>query len=377
MQQLSFLEFNFFTFIFFVFVGAAVVQFLFTSLIHARLSFYKNRTNKIEKPVGVSIIIAARNESDNLYENLPSILNQDYPEFEVIVVNNQSIDETSWLLTAFQQQYKNLHIVELEKNKHIRPGKKLPITLAIKGAKYDYFLLTDVDCKPKSNQWIKKMSAQFISKNEIVIGYAPYTKGKGFLNKLIRFDVAWVGINYISMALSKLPYMANGKNLAYSKKIFDSVNGFKSHYAVSSGDDDLFIQEAAKNSNFSVEIDSETFCFAPAPTSWTNWMAQKAKNYATSSRHKLIKKCVLGIYPLSLILMWFLFVPLLLNVDLRNLVLGIFLSTLGYKWFVQGRCMMKLKENNFIKFLPFWDLLYALLMPIIYYLTERQKFYKW
>lgn len=377
MQQLSFLEFNFFTIIFFVFVGAAVVQFLFTSLIHARLSFYKNRTNKIEKPVGVSIIIAARNESDNLYENLPSILNQDYPEFEVIVVNNQSIDETSWLLTAFQQQYKNLHIVELEKNKHIRPGKKLPITLAIKGAKYDYFLLTDVDCKPKSNQWIKKMSAQFISKNEIVIGYAPYTKGKGFLNKLIRFDVAWVGINYISMALSKLPYMANGKNLAYSKKIFDSVNGFKSHYAVSSGDDDLFIQEAAKNSNFSVEIDSETFCFAPAPTSWTNWMAQKAKNYATSSRHKLIKKCVLGIYPLSLILMWFLFVPLLLNVDLRNLVLGIFLSTLGYKWFVQGRCMMKLKENNFIKFLPFWDLLYALLMPIIYYLTERQKFYKW
>lgn len=353
------------------------MQFLFTTLIHARLSFYKNKTHKIEKPVGVSIIIAARNESDNLYENLPSILNQDYPEFEVIVVNNQSIDDSGWLLTAFQQQYKNLHIVELEKNKHIRPGKKLPITLAIKGAKYDYFLLTDVDCKPKSNQWIKKMTSKFVNKNEIVIGYAPYVKNKGFLNKIIRFDVAWVGINYISMSLSQLPYMATGKNLAYSKKIFNSVNGFKTHYAVSSGDDDLFIQEAAKNSNYCVEIDPETFCYAPAPSSWTSWMAEKAKNYATSGRHKLIKKWVLGIYPLTLILMWFLFVPLLFVTDFRNLSLGIFLFVLVYKWFIQGRCMMKLKENNFIKFLPIWDLLYALLMPVIYYLTERQKFYKW
>ena len=202
-------------------------------------------------------------------------------------------------------------------------------------------------------------------------------KSKGFLNKLVRFDVAWIGVNCISMALSKLPYTATEKNLAYSKKIFDSVNGFKSHYAVSSGDDDLFIQEAAKNSNYSVVIDSDTFCYASAPTSWNSWMAQKAKNYATSGRHKLIKKCLLVIYPLSLILMWFLFVHLLFITDLRSLALGIFISVLGYKWFLQGRCMMKLKENNFIKFLQFWDLLYALLMPVIYYLTERQKFYKW
>ena len=378
MSNISDFFITFFPLIFVVFILAATIQFLFTSIIHGRLSFYKKREYKpTEKAIPVSIIIAARNDSDNLYENLPSILEQDYPEFEVIVVNNQSIDESGWLLTAFQQQFKNLRVVELEKNKHLRPGKKLPITLAIKAAKYEHFLLTDADCKPKSNQWISKMSNQFSSKNEIIIGYAPYIKGKGFLNNLIRFDTAWVGINYFSMALAKLPYMAVGRNLAYTKKVFHSVNGFKSHYAIPSGDDDLFIQEAAKKSNYSVEIDPETFCYSPAPNTWSTWMAQKAKLYATSNRHRLIKKSLLGIYPISVILMWFLFVPLLFSTDFRNLSIAIFIAVMAYKWLIQGRCMMKLKENNFVKFLPFWDLLYAILMPIIYYVTERQKFYKW
>ena len=106
-------------------------------------------------------------------------------------------------------------------------------------------------------------------------------------------------------------------------------------------------------------------------------MFNKGKNYENSKRNRLIKKSLLGIYPISVILMWFLFVPLLFSTDFRNLSIAIFIAIMAYKWLIQGRCMMKLKENNFVKFLPFWDLLYAILMPIIYYVTERQKFYKW
>ncbi|MFM7758520.1 MAG: glycosyltransferase, partial [Crocinitomicaceae bacterium] len=182
-----------------------LIQLFYLFFIQVRLAYYSPAPKSAPSYMPVSIIIAARNESDNLYENLPIILSQDYPEFEVIVVNNQSIDDSSWLLTAFSRQFPNLRVVELGRSRHLRPGKKLPITLAIKAAKYEHFLLTDADCRPSSNQWIKKMASHFSSSKQIVIGYGPYSKSKGFLNRLIRFDTAWIGVSYFSMALAKLP----------------------------------------------------------------------------------------------------------------------------------------------------------------------------
>jgi cellulose synthase/poly-beta-1,6-N-acetylglucosamine synthase-like glycosyltransferase len=245
--------------IFIVFCSFVLIQFLYVFFIHRKLAFYKEVPGPTESKLPpVSIIIAARNESDNLYENLPSILSQDYPEFEVIVVNNQSIDDSGWLLTAFCQQFPNLRVVELGRNKHLRPGKKLPITLAIKAAKYEHFVLTDADCKPTSSNWLRLMASKFNDQKQIVIGYGPFTKSKGIINKIIRFDTAWIGVSYLSMALAKLPYMGVGRNIAYTKSVFNSVNGFKSHYSIPSGDDDLFIQEAAKKNNYTIQIDADS-----------------------------------------------------------------------------------------------------------------------
>lgn len=362
---------------FVAFVLFIVAQLFYLLFIHRRLAYYKLKEQINSEYRPVSVIIAARNESDNLYENLPIILSQDYPEFEVIVVNNQSIDDSSWLLTAFSRQFPNLRVVELGRNRHLRPGKKLPITLAIKAAKYEHFLLTDADCKPCSNQWIKQMSSHFSSSKQIVIGYGPYLKSTGFLNRLIRFDTAWIGVNYFSMALAKLPYMGVGRNLAYTKRVFNSVNGFKSHYALPSGDDDLFIQEAAKKSNYTVNLDPETYCYSAAAPTWGRWIRQKSRHYSTSSRYKLIKKWLLGIYPISLILMWSSFVILMFSEEYRIFAGGLFLIILVLKWWIQGRCLLKLKEKSFIPYFLIWDLFYALLIPIIYYLTERQKLYRW
>ena len=183
----------------------------------------------------------------------------------------------------------------------MRAGKKFPITLAIKGAKYEHVLLTDADCKPSSHQWLRKMAGSFSTAKQIVIGYGPFTKQKGFLNKLIRFDAAWIGVNYLSMALSKLPYMGVGRNLGYTKTLFNSVSGFKSHYALPSGDDDLFIQQVAQKSNYTINIDPETFCFSPAAPTWKRWVRQKSRHYTTSNQYKVIKKLLLGIYPISLL----------------------------------------------------------------------------
>jgi glycosyltransferase involved in cell wall biosynthesis len=372
------LEFSIFTIFFSVFIFFLLLQFFYVTFIHAKFAFFQEiTTDSSHTLLPISIIIAARNESDNLYENLPAILTQDYPEFEVIVVNNQSIDDSGWLLTAFSRQYANLRIVELGRNRHLRPGKKLPITLGVKAAKYEHLLFTDADCKPSSNQWIRQMSSGFLTTKQIVIGYGPYFKEKGFLNRLIRFDTAWIGVNYFSMALAKLPYMGVGRNLAYTKKVFESVNGFKSHYALPSGDDDLFIQQAAKKSNYTININPETYCYSSAAPTWSRWIRQKTRHYSTSSRYQVIKKSLLGIYPVSLIIMWFSFVPLLFNENFRISSTILFSLILLYKWLVQGRCLSRLKEKGFVRYFLFWDLFYALLMPVLYYISERQKYYKW
>jgi hypothetical protein len=99
------------------------------------------------------------------------------------------------------------------KNQHLKPGKKLSITLGVKGAKFEHLILTDADCRPASRNWLKSIAENFSNEKQIVLGYGPYKKEKGFLNRLIRFDTTWIGMNYFSMALAKLPYMGVGRNL--------------------------------------------------------------------------------------------------------------------------------------------------------------------
>lgn len=378
MHFLPSFEFGLPVIIFFFFAAMAFILLVYTILVYGRLAFYKEKPTleEINLPP-VSIIVAARNESDNLFENLPFLLQQNYPEFEVIVVNHQSVDESAYLLNAYTRQYPNLRIIEITRNPHLKPGKKLPITLGIKGAKYEHLLFTDADCKPSSNSWLKSMASHFTPGKELVLGYGPYTKEKGFLNKLIRFDTAWIAMSYFSMALARLPYMGVGRNLAYTKSLFNSVHGFKSHYSLPSGDDDLFIQEAAKKGNYSINLNKRSYTYSDASSTWESWLRQKTRHYSTSSHYKVIKKWLLGIYPLALLLMLISFVILMFNTEFRWLTLTAFLFTISLKWCIQGRCFAKLQENSFIKFLPLWDVFYALLMPIIYYASEKKEPNKW
>jgi cellulose synthase/poly-beta-1,6-N-acetylglucosamine synthase-like glycosyltransferase len=379
MRFLPSFEFGLPLILFYVFVSAALIQLVYTFLVYGKLAFYKKKPQLEETNLPpVSIILSARNESDNLFENLPFILQQNYPEFEVIVVNHQSIDDSAYLLHAYKQQFPNLRIIEIAKNPHLKPGKKLALTLGIKGAKYEHILFTDADCKPVSENWLKSMASQFIPGKEIVLGYGPYIQKKGFLNKLIRFDTAYIAMNYLSMALTKMPYMGVGRNLAYTKTVFKSVNGFKSHYYIPSGDDDLFIQEATKKGNYTINIDSESFCYSEPNTTWESWIRQKTRHYATSFRYNVIKKWLLGIYPLTLLLVWISFVTLqVISKEYRWIGLIVFLIVVILKWIIQGVCFSRLKEKYFIRLLPLWDLFYAVLIPILFYLSERKETNKW
>ena len=379
MQFLPSFDLNLPTFLFGFFAFMGLLQLLYTFIIYGKLAFYSpsKQQEKRELLPPVSVIIAARNEADNLFENLPFILQQDYPEFEVIVINNQSIDDSSHLLMAYSRQYPNLKVIEVAKNPHLKPGKKLPLTIGIKGAKYEHFVFTDADCKPSSSNWLKSIANGFNAKSEMVLAYGPYTKEKGFLNSVIRFDTTWIAMNYFSLALARMPYMGVGRNLAYTRSLFNSVHGFKSHYSLPSGDDDLFVQEAATKGNYSINLDPEAFCYSEPSRTWESWLRQKSRHYTTSPKYQVIKKWMLGIYPFTLLMLLISFVILMFNTDFRWLSLAAFLLITFLKWWIQARCFSKLKESGFIKFLPLYDWCYAVIMPFIYYSSETKTSNRW
>lgn len=367
--------------LFYLFCGVVFFQLLYLIFFYVRLAFYKDKEMKnnvvTPKLPPLSVIIAARNEADNIYRNLPFILAQNYPDFEVIVVINQTTDESKYILIAYQHQYSNLRFTAIEKNRHLRPGKKLPLNIGIKAAKHEHLVMTDADCKPASNNWLMEIGKSFNDKEKIVLGYGPYIKEKGFLNKVIRFDTAWIAVNYLSFALARLPYMSVGRNLAYTKDVFKSVNGFKSHYSIASGDDDLFIQEAAKKKNYKILISEDSYMFSPAEKSWTTWYLQKSRHYTTSPKYQVIKKALLGIYPITLLLMYISFITLLLNEDFRWMALAVFGVIVILKWWIQGKCFLKLKEKSFVALLPFYELMYLITIPIMYYTGETKTTNKW
>ena len=171
--------------------------------------------------------------------------------------------------------------------------------------------------------------------------------------------------------------MGVGRNLAYTKTAFKSVSGFKSHYSISSGDDDLFVQEASKINSYTIQLNPDTHCYSTPKNSWKTWIDQKSRHFSTAGKYQVIKKALLGIYPLSLILLWFSFVTLLLDTEYTIFSGCIFAGVITLKWIVQGRCFAKLKGKQFLIYFPFFELFYALLLPVIYYTSEKPRISKW
>jgi len=346
--------------LFLIFSIAFFLQVIFYWVIFNRLGRYKTENISV-KPEGVSVVICAHNEYERLKENLPVILEQNYPEFEVLVVNHTSDDETSFLLAEMEKQYPMLKTIVIKEDLNFFSGKKFPLSIGIKSAKFDRILLTDADCCPSSNEWISKMQSGFSADKEIVLGYGPYRPYKGLLNKLIRFDTAHIAIQYLSYALAGLPYMGVGRNLAYVKKLFFRHKGFISHYKIRSGDDDLFINHVANRKNTAIMVDPDSFNFSDPKQTFGKWITQKKRHLSTSHHYKLRHQILLGFYAGSLWLFYGSLVLLLAFHWSVFPVIGLYLLRLFTQYLVWSGCMRRLNEKDLVPFLPFYEIMMLLL----------------
>ncbi len=254
--------------------------------------------------LGCSVVICAKNEGDNLLAFLPAILEQDYPLYEVIVVNDGSEDNTAEVLAQFAQQYTHLHLTFVPRQAQVRSSKKLALTIGIKAAQYDYILLTDADCRPASKHWIADMMEGFSQDEgrrtfELVLGYGAYLKEKTLVNRFIQYDTLFNGLQYMGLAIAHHPYMGVGRNLAYKKETFFSNKGFAGLLNTRAGDDDLFVNKIATRKNTNVVLTRDSITWSIPKHTYRDWLIQKERHLGVSPQYKFGTKLRLFFEPLT------------------------------------------------------------------------------
>ena len=251
------------------------------------------RKSDDEKPnadlPSVSVIIACRNELQNLKSNLQYIINQQYPEFEIVIVDDNSTDGTYEYVSNLAKT--SPCRIKLVKNDG--KGKKIALSCGVRAASYEHLVFTDADCRPASEHWISGMMLHFNEENPLVVGYGELS-GKTFAARFASYDAALIALQYMGFASLGHAYMAVGRNIAYSRKLWDTLGGFASHSDMASGDDDLFVREAARHIRPTVCFLHDAKTISPAKDRLAKLLRQKSRHVSTSARYSLPDKFLSG-----------------------------------------------------------------------------------
>lgn len=345
-------------------------------ILFARFSFYKISKEKSTQSIPVSVVICCKNEAENLQQNLPSILSQDYPNFEIVLINDYSKDHTLEVIETFAAKDPRITIVNVIPNETFWASKKYALTLGIKKAKHELLVFTDADCKPSSNDWLRHMSSRISDEKQIILGYGAHKKQKGIFNKLVRFETLMTAIQYLSYAHSGMPYMGVGRNLAYTKTNFFSVNGFISHIKVTSGDDDLLINETATKKNTAIEVHPDAFTISSTKESFATWYFQKRRHITTANLYKTKHKLLLSTYYACNLFFWVLLALCFIVCDWKITTIIVAFRIL-FHYISIGKATRKLNEKDLVYFIPFYELFLLLFQMSIFISNLISKPKRW
>lgn len=345
---------------------------------HYLFHFAQIKTQKAEKAQShqepVSVIICARNESQNLAKHIPAFCQQDYPHFEVIVVNDRSTDDSSSILAQLKERYQNLRVLEHQSVE--ASGKKAALRFGIQNAQHEIILLSDADCQPRSNKWVEQMAATFDEETDLVLGFGAYEKTKGILNNFVQYETYLTALQYFAWAKSGLAYMGVGRNLAYRKSAFLQTDQFSSTQNLASGDDDLLVQQIANRSNTKSVWLSAANTLSKAPETFDQWKRQKIRHLSTGTHYRKEVQFRLSLFSVSNILFYLMgtiaLISSLLNGQTRvALVVAAFFAL---HWLVIVYCNRSKPQSLQLSSsarVPFYDLLYCIYLlsfsPFLFY----------
>ncbi|MBN2892712.1 MAG: glycosyltransferase [Bacteroidales bacterium] len=341
----------------YVFGSVTFIQILYFLFFYFRVIFWKSKKTETVNIQPVSIIIAARNEAENLKKNLPYFLEQDYPDFRVIVVNDASTDDSETILAELKLKYKNLYVTNIPFDEKFRHGKKTALTIGIKAAETDILLFSDADCKPAGKNWVKSISQNFDEKKQFVIGFGGYEKSKGLINKFVRNDTVFIALTYLGFALAKMPYMGVGRNMAYRKSYFLEKKGFARQMNLLSGSDDLFINQNATRRNLSVELSNESFTFSETKKTFKQWKNQKSRHLTTGKYYKFKHKFLLFLEPFSRLIYYALGIFLMSVNQYLVIVSSIFVFRFLFFCFILYKSNKKFEQKGLFISGIFFDIL--------------------
>ncbi len=348
--------------ILFLFLFCAVIQLLYWLGIFLPSSFDGPTENRRKAPTRppVSIVVCAHNQLPNLKQLVPALLEQQYPDFEVIIVNDRSEDGTEAWLRKQQFDVPELHGISISDVPQGINPKKHALVRGIATARHDILLLTDADCVPESDRWIDEISARYREEIQIVLGYSGYQSAPGLLNKVIRFETLVTAIQYLSRALKKHPYMGVGRNLSYRKSFFNRVSGLQQVMGITGGDDDLLVNQHARGHNTAVCISPQSRVISIPKTTWPEYFRQKVRHLSVGKYYRSGDKWLLGIFSASHIIFWSSLVSLLItHTPVYWVAAGFIIRQLALSWAV-GRWSRKLGERISMYYVPLLDFLYSL-----------------
>lgn len=360
---------------FYTFVVLAGIQITYYLIFSSFLFKQKKRKYKSEQ-VPVSVIVFAKNSADKLQENLPFILEQEYPLFEIVIINNDSIDDTSEVIDTFKKKHTNIKIVNVANNEAFWNNKKYSLTLGIKASKYNHLLFTDAKSKPISAHWIAEMSKNFTMKKTIFLGYEKYRNEKYFTNLLIRFENLMQAIKCFSLARHGSPFMAFGNNLVYKKSEFFKVNGYINHIKIRHGVENLFIRDAATKRNSSFIVSENSFMETDAPKSFNTWFEGLRIKNSLIEHYKFKHRFLLHFFTITKGIFYLLAIVLSFFYP-RETIIPLVLAYFLIQFLVIGFSAKKLKETQLIFFLPFLEISLLLIQMSIFSANLISKRIHW
>jgi glycosyltransferase involved in cell wall biosynthesis len=362
----------------FIFVFSIQAYFYF----YYFLSFVNHNVadkQKAKAREAVSIIICAHNELTNLKDHLPLFLNQEFEDFELIVVNDRSTDGSEAWLMAQEEKHTRLKVVNIAKTANGFNPKKYALTCGIEAAKNELILLSDADCYPISSQWVDRMSQSFTTSTSIVLGASLYEEKNSLLNQFIRFETLQTALLYLSFAFNHKAYMGVGRNLAYRKSFFLANGGFEGFKSITGGDDDLWVNRYTNQYNTKVCSHAESIIFSKPKENWQSFFKQKTRHLSVGRYYKWKDQVTLGLFHLTQTLTWILFIfGLLLGSPTDCLLLHLlFLMYLAGQFVVYYKISIKFGIKFAYYKLPILEILFIFYYWIWGMYASLTKHVKW